>query len=243
MAFGTNLQYLRKMKGGMTQEKLAEKMNVSRQTVSNWESGEGYPEMEKLIELCDFFSCKMDELVRQDMTSPEHIYSPITIKSMPAFNMARYVIISPDPETDVLGHMQEWMKKSGLKENAQNEPMLIGWDFPHVSQEQKNRFGLRGYCAACVLPDDFTSDIPGAEVVRQEAANYAVITITEPFIAPFASIPKAYQLLLDYLAESKIKTHFSETILPCFEHEYVKDGITYMDVYMQAGSAGTEASV
>jgi DNA-binding XRE family transcriptional regulator len=38
MSFGTNLQYLRKLSGGMTQEALAEKLNVSRQTISKWES-------------------------------------------------------------------------------------------------------------------------------------------------------------------------------------------------------------
>ena len=37
MSFGQNLQFLRKMRNGMTQEDLAEKMSVSRQTVSKWE--------------------------------------------------------------------------------------------------------------------------------------------------------------------------------------------------------------
>ena len=39
MKLGANLQYLRKLHGGMTQEKLAERMNVSRQTISKWENG------------------------------------------------------------------------------------------------------------------------------------------------------------------------------------------------------------
>ena len=37
MSFGTNLQYLRQLSGNMTQESLAEKMSVSRQTISKWE--------------------------------------------------------------------------------------------------------------------------------------------------------------------------------------------------------------
>ena len=61
--FSTNLQY-RRMAGGMTQEQLAERMGVSRQTVSKWESGASYPEMEKLIALCGLFDCTLDELVR-----------------------------------------------------------------------------------------------------------------------------------------------------------------------------------
>ena len=39
MKLGSNLQYLRKLHGNMTQEKLAERMGVSRQTVSKWETG------------------------------------------------------------------------------------------------------------------------------------------------------------------------------------------------------------
>ena len=39
MQLGVNLQYLRKLHGGMTQERLAERLEVSRQTVSKWETG------------------------------------------------------------------------------------------------------------------------------------------------------------------------------------------------------------
>ena len=66
MSFGTNLQYLRKKKG-MTQEALAETLDVSRQTVSKWESDGAFPETDKIIALCGLFSCNMDELIRGDM--------------------------------------------------------------------------------------------------------------------------------------------------------------------------------
>ena len=49
---------------GLTQEQLAEKLEVSRQTISKWESGVSYPEMEKLLQLCDLFNCNMDLLLR-----------------------------------------------------------------------------------------------------------------------------------------------------------------------------------
>ena len=47
MSFGRNLQYLRRLSKNLTQEGLAEKLNVSRQTVSKWETDEAMPEMEK----------------------------------------------------------------------------------------------------------------------------------------------------------------------------------------------------
>ena len=52
MSFGKNLQFLRHLRGNMTQEELAEKMNISRQTVSKWELDATLPEMEKALELC-----------------------------------------------------------------------------------------------------------------------------------------------------------------------------------------------
>lgn len=67
--FSTNLQYHR-INSGMTQEQLAEKMGVSRQTVSKWESAASYPEMEKLIALCELFGCTLDELVRGALPTP-----------------------------------------------------------------------------------------------------------------------------------------------------------------------------
>lgn len=63
MSFGENLQFLRK-KNNITQEQLAERLGVSRQSVSKWESDGSYPEMEKLLQLCEMFSCNMDSLMR-----------------------------------------------------------------------------------------------------------------------------------------------------------------------------------
>ena len=63
MGFSENLQILRKMKN-MSQEQLAERLDVSRQAVSKWESGNGYPETEKLISICEIFDCSMDEIIK-----------------------------------------------------------------------------------------------------------------------------------------------------------------------------------
>ena len=67
MTFGENLQFLRKRRG-MTQEDLAEQMEVSRQSVSKWESNSAYPEMDAILRLCDLFSCDMDTLLRGDVS-------------------------------------------------------------------------------------------------------------------------------------------------------------------------------
>lgn len=67
MSFAENLQYLRK-RNRITQEELADFLQVSRQSVSKWETGEAYPETEKLIALCDKFGVTLDALLRGDLT-------------------------------------------------------------------------------------------------------------------------------------------------------------------------------
>ena len=68
MDFGIKLQNLRKEKK-LSQEQLAEKLNVSRQAVSKWESNQSYPEMEKLIEMTKIFGCTLDDLTNSETTS------------------------------------------------------------------------------------------------------------------------------------------------------------------------------
>lgn len=67
MKFGDNLQNLRKLKK-MSQEKLAEKVDVSRQSISKWERGESYPTMNNIIALCEIFHCNINELVQENLT-------------------------------------------------------------------------------------------------------------------------------------------------------------------------------
>lgn len=67
MAFADNIQYLRK-RDKLTQEDLAEKLDVSRQSISKWETGEAFPETEKLLMLCDMFQVNLDILMRGDVT-------------------------------------------------------------------------------------------------------------------------------------------------------------------------------
>ena len=54
MNLGENLQNLRKQKG-LSQEEFADKLDVSRQAVSKWESNQTYPEIEKIMLICDIF--------------------------------------------------------------------------------------------------------------------------------------------------------------------------------------------
>ncbi len=66
MNFGQNLRNLRKSKN-ISQEELAERVKVSRQSVSKWETGEAYPEMNNILELCKIFHCHINDLVNDNI--------------------------------------------------------------------------------------------------------------------------------------------------------------------------------
>ena len=70
MSFRDNLQHLRATRN-MTQEQLAMMVGVSRQSVTKWEAERSYPEMDKLLKLCQIFDCTLDELVQGDLTNRE----------------------------------------------------------------------------------------------------------------------------------------------------------------------------
>ncbi len=68
MSLGENLQFLRKREN-MTQEQLAEALEVSRQSVSKWESDTTYPETDKLLQMSKMFHCTLDDLMQNDISS------------------------------------------------------------------------------------------------------------------------------------------------------------------------------
>ena len=70
MKFGDKLYELRK-KNGYSQEELADKLGVSRQSVSKWESNSTYPETDKIIQIANLFDCSMDDLINDKVVDVE----------------------------------------------------------------------------------------------------------------------------------------------------------------------------
>lgn len=227
MGFGENLQFLRKVRNKMTQEELAEKLKVSRQTVSKWELNLAYPEMDNVIEICNLFSCSMDDLIRNDMNVSDKAYSDIRIEEVEAFQYIRYAVVSTEPEEDAIDHVNKWAKNLHI-----DNPQIIGWDFPVLSQEQINVFNMHGYVAALVLPNSFCPTEDNMEIISQAAQKYIAVTIKNPMIAPFRLIPNAYKLLMTHMKVNGINDKRDKKIVSCFEKEYILDGIPYMDVYI-----------
>ena len=208
MSFGKNLQYLRQLSAGMTQEALAEKLNVSRQTISKWE-----------MDAAKIFNCSLDNLFRDEMDQHSSVYSNLRVEEVPGFRYVEHTVISTEPESDAMDRVYKYAKDHG-----DTNPKVIGWDFPRLSVEQINVFKMHGYTAAWILPDGMMPD--GLEIREQAKHRYAAIHIERPFDNPFYTIPGAYHTLGDYMRTNGL-VHVENEVIPCFE----TDGES-MDVYM-----------
>lgn len=69
MSFGEQLSAVRR-RSGLTQEQFAEQLQVSRQAVSKWESGRGYPEMEKILYICNRYQVSIADLFAEEAPVP-----------------------------------------------------------------------------------------------------------------------------------------------------------------------------
>ena len=219
MSFGKNLQYLRQLSKNMTQEALAEKLNVSRQTISKWEMDAANPEMDKALEICRIFNCSLDNLFREDMDRRSDAYSNLRMEEVAGFCYIEHTVISTAPESDAIGRMYKTAEENGIE-----NPQVIGWDFPNLSQEQINVFNMHGYTAALILPERVKPE--GYRIREQHAHKYAAIHIERPYDNPFVTIPGAYQTLFDFMRTNGLE-RVDDEVIPCFE----TDGES-MDVYI-----------
>ena len=71
MAFGERLQEVRR-RAGLTQEQFAAELKVSRQAVSKWESCRGYPEIEKILYICNRYGVSIGQLFAEEAPAPEN---------------------------------------------------------------------------------------------------------------------------------------------------------------------------
>ena len=106
MEFNNKLYELRKQKG-FSQEELANRLNVSRQTVSKWEVGDSTPDMEKLIAMSDLFGISLDELVLDKSPEPATVVQPV--------KAVVYSEVKADIKEKVLTDDNKKKAKKGLK--------------------------------------------------------------------------------------------------------------------------------
>lgn len=220
MNFGTNMQHLRMIHKNMTQEELAHQLGVSRQTISKWELNRGNPELSKIEEICSLFNCTSDELLFGNMKIVDKAYTEIEIEPLEAFEYIKYSVISAEPEDDAMNRIRQLAKELGIE-----HPKLIGWDFPHLSQEQTNVYHMHGYTAALVLPEGALIDKKAFALEERKAQNYVTLTIKNPMDNPFHLVSNAYKSVFQYIHVNRyVYDHFA------FESLFQKGSVEYMKI-------------
>lgn len=72
MKLAENLKNKRK-ENNLSQEEVAKKLNISRQSISKWETGTSYPDIENLIKLSELYNISLDELIKGDSEFQEKL--------------------------------------------------------------------------------------------------------------------------------------------------------------------------
>ena len=86
MEIGKKLHQLRKL-AGMTQEQLAEKLNVSRQTVSKWEGGTTLPDLESMVRIGRMFQVSLDDLLLEEESRMTEKEDKVTLEDLMKINL------------------------------------------------------------------------------------------------------------------------------------------------------------
>lgn len=220
MNFGANIQYLRMIHKNMTQEELAHLLGVSRQTISKWELNQGNPELSKIKEICALFNCSADELLFGNIKIANEAFSEIRIETLEAFKYIKYTVISAEPEDDAIHRVRQLANELDI-----DDPKVIGWDFPHLSQEQINVYHMHGYTAALVIPDETEIRNRSLVVDERKSQSYVTITITDPMANPFHLVSNAYKSAFQYIQVNRYAyDHFA------FERVFYKDNTEYMKI-------------
>lgn len=84
MDFGDKLKQYR-LKEGLSQEQLAEKIGVSRQAITKWETKRGFPDVENMIILAELFKLTLDELVLEEVKKQEE--KPVVFESETVYDI------------------------------------------------------------------------------------------------------------------------------------------------------------
>lgn len=86
MELGKKIKQLRKF-SGMTQEQLAEKLNISRQALSKWENGSSMPDVESVVRISKLFQISLEELLLKEEKHVEESKTQITLEDLTQINM------------------------------------------------------------------------------------------------------------------------------------------------------------
>ena len=184
----------------MTQEQLAMLLGVSRQSVTKWEAERSYPEMDKLLKMCQLFDCTLDDLVQGDLTSraaqPDSPDGPQ--------NAARHAAIPvpPGPPQDICGY-DEHQRKLAYRVPSGIALILIFIGIALFLEGQWTVFA-GGDADALVVICIFIGIALGLAFLIPAGMEHSAFVKAHPYIEDFYTEEQKRKYLPDLLSGKKI---------------------------------------
>ena len=164
MLFNEKLKMLRKEKN-LTQEELAEKLNVSRQAITKWESGDGTPDIENLKQVSVLFNTTIDELVKEEKNITTKIEEKYTyIEELEIEHTKHFDIhISKIYELNIIPNDEEKVKVKLISNKEENlkENFKITFDdlYYKLDIDIKSKKQIQDMVINMYLPEKYINDI------------------------------------------------------------------------------------
>ena len=164
MLFNEKLKMLRK-ENELTQEQLAEKLNVSRQAITKWESGDGTPDIENLKQISILFNTTIDELVKEDKAvKVETIKNYSYIEELEIDHTKHFDInICKIYELNLMSNVEEKVKVELLSNEEENleESYKIKFDdlYNKLDIDIKNKKQVQDITINLYLPEKYIDEI------------------------------------------------------------------------------------
>ncbi len=179
--FGTKVAALRKEKG-LTQNQLAEKLNISNKAVSRWETGEGFPEISLLASLADALGVTVDFLLKEEITDITKVAEITDITE------AAEIAESQEFSAEECGNAQCDDKANTCEPNEPKLSIIKQLAWKNLNGFNKFAFLTTvSAIAALMLYAVFVFVVTTFDVLPSEQ-SVTVITIS---VAPFTLLPRA----------------------------------------------------
>lgn len=166
----------------------------------------------------------LNKTFKQEGSIMKELFSEVYFETLESMAVASAVIINQNPEEEVIQKLTNWAQTSDVQTKRS-----FGFDVP-VSEELQQQ-GIRGYEYWIELANPQNEQPCNQDITIKsiESCKYAVLKITDPFIAPFERIPQGWKQLVQWIMEKGYTGNPSQQRY-CLEEVIEEDGITYMKV-------------
>lgn len=243
MKFGDNLRHLRKYKK-LSQEQLAEKVGVSRQSVSKWECGESYPEMDNILTLCEIFRCKINDLVHDNLTDIDSLDEDIKMsvvkfkkekqRQMKGLSKVVYILARIGKILSIVSIVSVFicmitLGYIGSNTKVQNNNIIEIFDDKIEYQKEDNQLIIKYNNEESVITDK--EDVMAINTIIDKLENHSTLTIVVFVETAFAFLITTLVLLyfiMKHLEKLFLNIHNGETPFTLENVKHIKKMAIFM---------------